>query len=166
MGKNVLVIHTIGHSDRSVRRFIDLLQQHGIQLVADARSQPYSRWTPQFNREVLLRSLQEVGIDYKFMGDQIGGRPTDPSLYEVGRDHPDYERLEQTPSYQTGIGRLLKLAQSQRTAVMCSEADHRDCHRHLLIAQTLRTHGVRVLHIQKDGRAVEAELLPRQLTLL
>jgi uncharacterized protein (DUF488 family) len=48
---------------------------------------------------------------------------------------------------------------------MCGEGDHRRCHRHLLIAQTLLGRGVRVLHIQPDGGTVEGELVPRQLSL-
>jgi uncharacterized protein (DUF488 family) len=74
--------------------------------------------------------------------------------------------MEQTSSYQAGIGQLLELARTRRTAVMCSEGDHLGCHRHLLITQTLLTRGARVLHIQADGRTVEGEQIPRQLSFL
>jgi len=160
-----LLIYTIGHSDHTTAAFVDLLRRHGITLVVDVRSQPYSRWAPQFNREVLARDLDDAGIAYRFMGDALGGRPTDPALYDPGQERPDYQRVEQTPAYQAGIDRLLDLAGAERVAVMCSESDHRRCHRHLLITQTLLGRGVRVLHIQPDGETVEAELEPQQLSL-
>ena len=160
-----LLIHTIGHSDHTTEAFVDLLRRHEISLVVDVRSQPYSRWADQFNRETLARDLKDAGIAYRFMGDALGGRPADPSLYDPGQERPDYRRVEQTPAYQAGIERLLELARTRRVALMCGEGDHRQCHRHLLLAQTLLARGVRVLHVQPDGRTVEAEPVPRQLSL-
>jgi len=159
-----LLIYTIGHSDHTTTTFVDLLRQHGITLVVDVRSQPYSRWAPQFNRELLARALQEASIGYQFLGDALGGRPTDPALYDPGQEYPNYPRVEQTPAYQAGIDRLLDLARAGRVAVMCGEGDHRHCHRHLLIAQTLLARGVRVLHIQPDGKTVEGQLEAQQLS--
>ena len=49
------LIHTAGHGDHTTAAFVDLLDQHGITLVVDVRSQPYSRWTPQFDRGTLAR---------------------------------------------------------------------------------------------------------------
>jgi len=158
-------IHTVGHSDHTTAAFVDLLRRHGITLVVDVRSQPYSRWANQFNRETLARDLQDAGITYLFMGDTLGGRPADPTLYDPDQEHPDYQRVEQTPAYQSGIDQLLQLAGSEKVAVMCSEGDHRRCHRHLLITQTLLERGVRVLHIQTDGTTVEGERIPQQLSL-
>jgi uncharacterized protein (DUF488 family) len=160
-----LLIHTIGHSDHTTAAFIDLLRRHAITRVVDVRSQPYSRWAPQFNRETLARDLEDAGIAYRFMGDALGGRPADPALYDPGQERPDYERLAQTPAYLLGIDQLLELARSERVAVMCGEGDHRHCHRHLLVAQTLLARGARVLHIQPDGRTVEGERVARQLSL-
>jgi len=160
-----LLIHTIGHSDHDTAAFIALLRQHDITLVADVRSQPYSRWTPQFNREILARDLEKAGVAYVHLGDALGGRPSDPTMYNPGQERPDYRRVEQTDAYQAGIDRLLDLARAERVAVMCSEGDHRQCHRHLLVTQTLLARGVRVLHIQPDGRTVEGELVARQLAL-
>ena len=161
-----LLIHTIGHSDHTTTTFVALLRQHGVTLVADVRSQPYSRWSPQFNREILARDLDEAGLVYHFMGNALGGRPSDPAMYGSGQEHADYRRVEQTDTYQAGIGRLLELAQTERVAVMCSEGDHRQCHRNLLITQTLLARGIRVLHIQPDGRVIEGERIAQQLSFL
>ena len=158
-------IYTIGHSDHTTAAFVDLLRRHGITLVVDVRSQPYSRWAHQFNRETLARDLQDAGITYRFMGDALGGRPADPTLYDPDEEHPNYRRAGQTPAYQAGIDHLLDLAGTEQVAVMCSEGDHRRCHRHLLITQTLLGRGVHVLHIQPDGTTVAGELIPQQLSL-
>jgi uncharacterized protein (DUF488 family) len=161
-----LQIHTIGHSDHDTAAFIALLRRHRITLVVDVRSQPYSRWTPQFNREILARDLEEAGVAYVHLGDALGGRPSDPALYDPGQERPDYRRVEQTDAYQAGIDRLLDLARAERVAVMCSEGDHRQCHRHLLVTQTLLARGVRVLHIRPNGDTVKAEPEPQQLSFL
>jgi uncharacterized protein (DUF488 family) len=160
-----LLIHTIGHSNHTTPAFVDLLRRHDITLVVDVRSQPYSRWASQFNREILAHDLDDAGIAYRFMGDALGGHPDDPALYDPGQDRPDYQRLGQTPAYQTGIDRLLDLARTEQVAVMCSEGDHLQCHRHLLITQTLLERGLCVLHIQPNGKTVEGEQIARQLSL-
>ena len=160
-----MTLYTIGHSDHSIPEFIELLRRYGITLVVDVRSQPYSRWMHQFNRELLAHDLQAATIDYLYLGDRLGGRPDDPSLYDPGQERPDYDRLEQTPQYQAGIKTLLELAQNSTLAVMCSEGDYRSCHRHLLITQTLLGRGLQVTHIQPDGTTIPGSLIPRQLSL-
>ncbi|MDP2267690.1 MAG: DUF488 domain-containing protein, partial [Deltaproteobacteria bacterium] len=48
---------TIGHSIHPIEKFIELLTIHGITALCDVRSSPYSRFTPQFNRESLKTEL-------------------------------------------------------------------------------------------------------------
>lgn len=158
-----LVIYTIGHSDHTFVAFVELLRRHDVTLVADVRSQPYSRWAPQFNREALARELEEAGVTYRFMGDVLGGRPSDVGLYSEGR--PDYRRIEESDTYQHGINVLLHVANEECVAVMCGEADHLQCHRHLLISQTALKRDVAVFHIKPDGRLVKGERVLEQLSL-
>ena len=37
-------IFTVGHSNQSLESFLDLLGRHGIDLVVDVRSSPYSQY--------------------------------------------------------------------------------------------------------------------------
>lgn len=159
------MIYTLGHSTHATEAFIALLQQHGIETVVDVRSQPYSQWTSQFNREPLRDDLQRAGIRYEFMGDVLGGRPRDPALYDPGQTRPNYRRMEETATYQAGIERLLALTEEATVAMMCSEGDHRECHRHLLITQTLLARDIEVYHIQPDGTTVEGQAEAEQLSL-
>ncbi len=44
---------SIGHSNHPIERFLTLLRQHAIAMLADVRTAPYSRYSPQFNRDEL-----------------------------------------------------------------------------------------------------------------
>jgi uncharacterized protein (DUF488 family) len=160
-------VYSIGHSDHEPEVFIALLRRHGVTTVVDVRSQPYSRWVPQANREVLAHALEEAGLTYVFMGETLGGRPSDGSLYDAEGEagSPDYERMAATPAFQAGIERLLELAGDGTVAMMCSEGDYRHCHRSLLITPSLLERGARVIHIRPDGETVEARPEPKQLSL-
>lgn len=160
-----ITLYSIGHSDHNFEVFITLLQRYGVTAVADVRSQPYSRWTPQYNRETLARALGAAGINYIFLGAELGGRPADRSLYQPGRKQPDYQRVAATPDFHAGLERLLELGQSSSVAMMCSEGDYRKCHRTLLVTPELLARQVRVVHVLPDGRTVKAELEPQQLSL-
>ncbi len=152
-----VTVYTVGHSNHEASAFVDLLHQYGIRLVVDVRSTPYSRYVPQANRENLARTLEEAGFAYRWMGDSLGGKPEG----SVG----DYDELRASPAFQLGVDRLLGLAAQERTAVMCSEGDHRQCHRHRLITPVLLERGARVLHIQRDASLVDEKQEPRQLSL-
>ena len=55
-------ILTVGHSNHSIEKFLELLAAKGVSAVADVRSSPYSRYTPQFNRETLEAALKRADI--------------------------------------------------------------------------------------------------------
>jgi uncharacterized protein (DUF488 family) len=143
------VIYSIGHSNHASSVFTGLLARHGIQAVADVRSAPYSRFHPQFCREALADHLRQGGVDYVFLGRELGARSEDPTCYEEGRIQ--YGRLSQTALFQGGLGRLEAVAATRRTALMCSEREPLDCHRTLLVAQELAKRGHAVAHILADG---------------
>ncbi len=143
-------VYTIGHSNHSPETFLGLLTRHAIDEVMDVRSSPASRYYPQFNHGVLSDALERAGIEYVFLGGELGGRPADRSCYdEEGR--VSYSRLADTDLFDDGIGRVVRAADERRVAVMCSEKDPQDCHRALLIAGALEERGVVVEHILADG---------------
>lgn len=151
---------TIGHSNHPADRFLALLQQHGIETVVDVRSQPYSRFSPQFGQSSLRELLAETGIGYRFLGDALGGRPKEPELYDDA-DNVLYYRVARTERFAEGLRRLIADAATQRVAAMCSEEDPTRCHRCLLITRNLLNddNPPTVLHIRGDGRSVaEVEL--------
>jgi len=155
-----ITIYTIGHSNVRVAKIIDLLQKNNIQAVADIRSIPQSRYSPQFNRKSLAKVLDEIGITYVYLGDSLGGRPNDPTCYQGSE--VKYDEVMKRPWYQQGIEELLPIVRLQRTAILCSEEDPKQCHRHRLVGQTLLSLGFRVLHIRGNGQLEPASIIPEQ----
>ena len=155
-----LVVYTIGHSNHSPNRFLDLLRCHQIQAVVDVRSVPFSRFAPHFNGPELQLLLEQRGIQYVFAGEVLGGRPSDPMYYKTGAipegkaDYlsiVDYSTIAQQPWYQRGVQRLVDIAATRATAIMCSEENPLRCHRHHHLESSLRDRDANVVHIRRDG---------------
>ena len=142
-------IYTIGHSNGTVERLLGLLRQHGVSAVADVRSRPYSRYNPQFNREALASALKDAGLEYVFLGQELGARSDDPSCYRDGR--AQYSLIAKTQVFERGIARLVTGMQRFQLAVVCAEKEPIACHRTILISRYLHDRGVKVLHILEDG---------------
>ncbi len=121
-----------------------------MQAVADVRSQPYSRFCPQFNEGRLRASLEAAGIAYLFMGRELGARATDDAVYVDGR--VDYDLLARTPAFQGGLARVEREAESRSVALLCAERDPLTCHREILVGRALALRGFRSRHIREDGR--------------
>ncbi|OIP88750.1 MAG: hypothetical protein COS57_16645 [Syntrophobacterales bacterium CG03_land_8_20_14_0_80_58_14] len=145
----MLELFTIGHSIHSVERFVDLLKMHGVTALCDVRSSPYSRYTPQFNRESLKDALAGHRIIYLYLGAELGPRSSDPTCYENGK--VQYNRLAGKEIFQQGLGRLRKGMTTHRIALMCAEKDPLTCHRMLLICRNLRGDDIVIRHILEDG---------------
>ena len=157
-------ILTVGHSNHPEAKFIDLLRTHDVSAVADVRSTPFSRFSPQFSKDALREALREAGVGYVFLGRELGARSSDPSCYVDGQVR--YPLLAQTQLFRQGIDRLLRGAQEERIAVMCSEKEPLDCHRTVLVAAALVEAGVAVRHILADGRVeTHGEAMDRLLEM-
>lgn len=129
--------------------FLRLLSGHGVDVLADIRSAPYSRYNPQFSREPLATALSRCGIAYRYFGRELGGRPQDRACYEGGRVR--YDRVAETECFREGIARVMDAAAQHRIALMCAEREPLDCHRTLLVARALDAQGAEVQHILADG---------------
>ncbi len=156
-------VFSIGHSNIPEERFFALLRDADVNFVADVRTVPYSRFFPWFSQKKLAASLSAAGIGYAVMGDALGGRPRDDSLYR--HDVADYEAMAARPAYHAGLGRLLDAAARSRICVMCAEREPLDCHRCLLVARSLAERGLAVGHIRHDG-AVEPHTATEQRLLV
>ncbi|MEK7831545.1 MAG: DUF488 domain-containing protein [Acidobacteriota bacterium] len=148
-------LFSIGHSNATIEAFLDLLRRNEIALLVDTRSQPFSRYNQHFSREPLKQSVNELGIEYVYLGNRIGGRPEGEEFYfQSGK--VDYSAVAESPEYLTGIDQLLKLAEHRRVAFMCSEGDYKHCHRYWLITRTLVERGVEVEHILHSGEIAKS----------
>jgi uncharacterized protein (DUF488 family) len=143
-------LYTIGHSNHDLERFLHLLKLHAITAIADVRSSPYSKFNPQFNREVLQTALKEKGIAYVFLGAELGPRSENPACYLGGK--VQYVRLAGTDLFLRGVERLLTGMKSYRIALLCAEKDPISCHRMILVCRAIRTEPIEIIHIHEDGR--------------
>lgn len=140
---------TIGHSNHSVPKLLELLQANEIETVVDVRSSPYSRLHPQFNREPFAIALKRSGLTYEFMGATLGGRSDDPSCYRNGR--VDYEIVAKTGYFIRGLQSLIEVGTTTRAALLCAEREPIECHRTLLVSRRLSESGFEVQHVHADG---------------
>ena len=142
-------LFTIGHSGHSLDRFLKLLVVNGVTAVADVRSRPYSRFNPQFNREVLGNFLRSNRIYYVFLGDELGARRVEPECYVANKAR--YDRIVQLPTFQSGLTRVRNGLADHRIALMCAEKDPITCHRSILVCRHLRDGATTINHILEDG---------------
>ncbi len=153
--KTPACIWTLGHSTRTIEAFIALLQAHRIEAIADVRRFPGSRRLPQFGEQALCQSLAEAGIDYRWIG-ELGGRrrPAADSANVAWRNASfrGYADHLASAEFAAGLERLLELAASRRTAMMCAEVLWWRCHRSL-VSDVLKVRGIEVLHIQDENPA-------------
>ena len=147
-------IFTIGHSNHDMLHFLGILRRHRIEMLVDVRSEPYSRYAPQFNKRELQQCVETGGMQYRYSGSSIGGKPKDVEL-QTPSGKPDYDKLAATQQFQNELNEIVLLAQRKRVILMCSEADPAGCHRERIIAKVLRNWGVKVTHIMPDGDTQE-----------
>jgi uncharacterized protein (DUF488 family) len=146
MGKPT-VVFTIGHSRHTWEAFRKLLKATPVEVLVDVRTHPVSRFAPFANKTRLPGLLEAEGIEHHWMGDTLGGKPPDPSLYGPRR-WPDLEKMRRQPAFQKGIEALAALAQERVVTIMCAEEDPAHCHRALLIAPELERLGLTIAHIR------------------
>lgn len=155
-------LFTIGHSDHEMPAFVSLLVRHRVTAIADVRSQPYSRFHGQFNRDVLAESLKRAGIQYVFLGKELGARRAERESYRGKQAR--YDLIARLPAFREGLERLRRGVSTLRIALLCAEKDPITCHRTVLVCRHLRKDPIQILHILEDGSIettdqVEARLL-------
>lgn len=135
-------LYTIGHGTLRFDEFLHLLYSHGIRMVLDVRSQPYSRNAPQYSSSALQEELAAAGLAYRWLGDRLGGRPLDESKL-APIDIP--EKLD------AGITEAGALATGAVSVLLCAERDPDHCHRSLTLADRFEEAGFTVRHVLSDG---------------
>ena len=155
---------TIGYGGaRPLAEFFALLAHAGIKYLLDVRSKPYSKYRPEFSREALEGSAREQGFVYVYMGDSLGGLPSDTTCYTEGK--VDYSKVREREWFKHGLERVESgWRQGYRLALMCAELEPERCHRSKLIGEALTKAGVSVAHIDENGAVVSQDEVLRRLT--
>ncbi|MFD3687622.1 DUF488 family protein [Nocardiopsis sp. NPDC058631] len=160
---------TIGHSNRTLAEFIELLQESHVELVVDVRRLPGSARYPQFDQDTLSVVLGEAGIRYRRAEGLTGRRPVSKDVpFEVNawwenRSFHNYADHALSDGFRSTLAELREWGRTRRSAVMCSEAVWWRCHRRI-IADHLLARDEDVRHILGPGHIDAAQLSPGAFT--
>jgi uncharacterized protein (DUF488 family) len=157
-------LYTIGHGSLDLDAFINLLVENGVTAVADVRSSPYSRYSPQFNREPLKAALPARRIQYVFLGEELGARRDEQECY-IG-DVASYDLIAKTGAFNRGLERLRTGLVSRPISLLCAEKDPLTCHRMILICRHFKREA-EIVHILAPGECEsQAQAESRLLKLI
>ena len=157
------MIYSIGHGTKKIEAFLNELNSYKISYLVDVRTSPYSKYNPQFNREMLKNDLEKIGITYVYLGGNLGGLPSDRSCYVDGK--VDYDLIKEKEFFKEGLKRLIKAYEKNlNVAIMCSESKPEECHRSKLIGQELLKQNVSLLHIISAEKTKEQTSVMNELT--
>jgi uncharacterized protein (DUF488 family) len=159
-------LFTIGHSNHSLDRFFELLGSQGIAAVIDVRSAPYSRYCPQYNKDALEKSLKSRGIEYTFLGRELGGKRNEQNCYVDGKIK--FELIAKLPIFQEGLERVIHETEQHKAVLMCAESEPLDCHRTILVCRQLKKicPDLKITHILADGSTESHEKTLQRLVHL
>ena len=147
------LICTIGHSNRSLDTFVDLLRSNGVERVLDVRTVPRSRHNPQFNQDALPTALDAFQISYTHLAG-LGGlrhaRADSPNSGWQNLSFRGYADYMQSTEFADNVQWVADLARTERCVLMCAEAVPWRCHRSL-IGDALLVRGVHVEDIRSGS---------------
>lgn len=159
-------IYTIGYSGFSVQAFVKELKKHGIRLLIDVRSSPFSSFYTDYNKDILENTLRQNGIYYRNYAGEFGARQDDKALYTKD-GYLDFDLHCQSEIFKSGVNKLMNsLDQGYPFALMCAEKDPIRCHRSIMISRRFFERGLNVIHLMPDGlfktqEQIEQELLEK-----
>ena len=155
-------IFSIGYGNRSWPQFSSLLRERNCDYLIDVRSNPYSKFNPDFSQQPLRAAALADNIRYVFMGDLLGGKPNRAEDY-LPDGRVDYIRQAESPAFQQGLARLRSAhSQSFCVCLMCSELRPEECHRCKLIGEELAQLSIDIVHIDEKGHNIsQAEAIKR-----
>lgn len=160
-------IFTIGHSDHSKERLLEMLWYASIESVIDVRAFPASRKHPQFKKDNMETWLKESGIAYRhcpLLGGRRSRSGTVADELNAGwknQSFHNYADYALTDDFREGLHQLKSDAEKKRAVYMCSERHPARCHR-MIISNQLQADGWDVQHII-EGTEGKTELAGHKL---
>lgn len=130
-----MIIYTMGHSNRSIEDFLEILKEYKITKVADVRSVPKSRHNPQYNQDEIKQTLRKNGVKYEYFKGLGGFRPLAKNDINAGWENKSfkgYADYMQTDEFLENLDKLIQAAKKDTIVVMCAEVLPWRCHRSLI----------------------------------
>lgn len=129
---------TIGYESAPQARVIDALKAAGVQVLIDVRAVAASR-RAGFSKGLLSSSLNDAGIEYVHL--RALGTPKEGRMAarkgKTAEMREIFEAHLAEPEAQLQLAQAIEIAREKKTALLCYEADHRGCHRSIVVERML-----------------------------
>jgi uncharacterized protein (DUF488 family) len=143
--QNETGIVTLGYEGKKLDQFLLILKRNNVNRLIDVRNNPFSL-KPGFSKGPLARALESVGISYLHIPELGIESRRRRNLSKDGLTSLFQSFERELDSKVTLLNRIKELAQKEKVALMCFEADVETCHRNV-IARKLRNRGVDVINL-------------------
>ncbi|MDI9619829.1 MAG: DUF488 domain-containing protein [Candidatus Nezhaarchaeota archaeon] len=135
----MILVYDVGYGRfKSVSEFLGSLLSRNVSVVVDVRAFPRSK-IQGFCKGDLERALKESGLEYLWMGRELGG------FRKI-----TYSEYANSEEFESSLKRLIELAKVKRTCIMCLEKRRDGCHRRFIVAR-LEERGFRVEDLVDGG---------------
>lgn len=143
--QNEAGIVTLGYEGRKLDQFLVILKGNNVSTLIDVRNNPFSM-KPGYSKNQLAKALETAGVSYLHLPELGIESRRRRNLTKDGLTalFQNYER--ELESKGNILNRIKELAQKERVALMCFEADVADCHRGV-IARRFRDDGMDVVDL-------------------
>ncbi len=156
-------VRSVGHGTLSQADLLALLQEAGVQAVADVRRYPASRRHPHVARSAMEQWLPAAGIEYRWIPALGGRRQVDPASRHLALRNEQFRAYADhmaSAEFAGGLRELRELAGERSVAVMCAESLWWRCHRRLIADHLVLVSGTGVEHLFHDGHTSVHEPTP------
>ncbi|SFU79572.1 Protein of unknown function, DUF488 [Clostridium sp. DSM 8431] len=157
-------IYTLGHSNYSIEKFLDILKTFNIECIVDIRGVPYSKYNVQYDKEMLGYTLNKEGFKYIYMGNEFGANRLlgKESYNEEG--YADFSKVILEKSFKEGIKRLKNGCKKGYNIVLLGAMQEPiRCHRSILVGRELTNKGFCVKHILDDLTVVDQKEIEKKI---
>ena len=163
MEEIIVDIYTIGHSNYSVEKLIDMLKFYDINCVVDIRGTPYSKYNIQFDKETIKYTLTHSGFIYIYMAKELAAKRINKQSYN-SEGYSDFEKVIHEDDFINGIKRLrVGCEKGYKIALLGAMQEPIRCHRSILVGRALRDYGFNVKHILDDYSIASQEDIEKNI---
>ena len=125
---------TIGYESAPQAKVIETLRAANVEVLIDVRAVAASR-RAGFSKGLLSSSLEDAGIAYVHLRD-LGTPKEGRMAARRGRTAEMREIFEAhmaEPAAQVQLAKAIEIARDRKAALLCYEADHKGCHRSIVV---------------------------------
>lgn len=156
-------IYTIGHSNYTMERLIDMLEYYNINCVVDIRGTPYSKYNIQFDKESIRYTLTNAGFVYIYMGKELAAKRIRKNSYN-NEGYSNFEEVIKEEEFKRGVERLKNgCEKGYKIILLGAMQDPIRCHRSILVGRELVKNDFDVKHILDDYSIVTQDDIEEML---